>query len=81
MPRTPKPICDARRSAEVLIALSCESRSHVRDRVRSAVAAGGTTYDEEHDHGFMLQDGYSDLDGHIWELVYMEPSALQSGAA
>ena len=78
---TPKPICDARRNTEVLIALSCESRHHVREMVQTAVAAGGTTYNDEQDHGFMLQHGYQDLDGHIWELFYMEPSALQSGAA
>ena len=78
---TPKAICDARRNTEVLIALSCESRSHVREMVQKAVAAGGSTYNDEQDHGFMLQHGYQDLDGHIWELVYMEPSALQSGAA
>jgi len=78
---TPKPICDARRNTEVLIALSCESRSHVREMVQKAVAAGGSTYNDEQDHGFMLQHGYQDLDGHIWEVVYMEPSALQSATA
>jgi uncharacterized protein len=78
---TPKPIADARRSSEVLIALSCESREQVHEMVRKAVAAGGATYNDAKDHGFMLQHGYQDLDGHIWELVYMEPSALQSGAA
>ena len=50
---TPKPICDARRGTEVLIALSCESRSHVREMVQKAVAAGGSTYNDERDHGFM----------------------------
>jgi predicted lactoylglutathione lyase len=78
---TPNPICDARRNTEVLIALSCESRSHVREMVEKAVAAGGTTYNDEQDHGFMLQHGYQDLDGHIWELFHMEPSALQSATA
>ncbi len=77
----PKPICDARRSTEVLIALTCESREQVNEMVRKAVAAGGSTYNEAQDHGFMLQHGYQDLDGHVWELFYMEPSALQSGSA
>ena len=75
---TPKSVCDARHSSEVLLALSCESREHVHEMVRKAVAAGGTTYNEAKDHGFMLQHGYQDLDGHIWELVYMEPGALDS---
>jgi predicted lactoylglutathione lyase len=38
------------------------------------VAAGGTTPTEPKEHGFMYQHGYQDLDGHLWELFYMEPS-------
>ena len=76
---TPKPICDAAKSTEVLVCLSCESREAVSDMVRKAVAAGGTTYAESKDHGFMLQHGYQDPDGHIWELIYMDPSAVQQG--
>jgi uncharacterized protein len=47
--------------------------------VRKAVAADGTTYNEPKDYGFMWQHGFQDLDGHIWELIYMEPSALKQG--
>ena len=47
--------------------------------VRQAVAAGGTTYNEPQDHGFMYGHGFQDLDGHIWDLVYMEPSAITRG--
>jgi len=72
---TPKPICDATLSTEVLICLSCESRAEVDEMVKKAVAAGGTTYNEPQDHGFMYAHGYQDLDGHIWELIYMEPGA------
>ena len=72
---TPKPICDATRSTEVLVCLSCDSRDKVDEMVRNAVAAGGRTYNEPQDHGFMYSHGYQDLDGHIWELVYMEPGA------
>jgi predicted lactoylglutathione lyase len=73
---TPKEICDATKSTEALLCLSCESRQEVDDTVRKAVAAGGTTYNEPQDHGFMYGHGYQDLDGHIWELIYMEPSAV-----
>ncbi len=73
---TPKPICDATLSTEVLICLSCESRTEVDEMVKKAVAAGGTTYNEPQDHGFMYAHGYQDLDGHIWELIYMEPGAI-----
>ena len=74
---TPKAICDATKSTEVLVCLSCESRDHVNDMVRKAVAAGGTTYNQPQDHGFMYAHGFQDLDGHIWELVYMESSAVK----
>jgi predicted lactoylglutathione lyase len=72
---TPKAICDATKSTEVLVALSVESRVRVDDMVRKAVAAGGTTYNEPQDHGFMYAHGFQDLDSHIWELVFMEPGA------
>jgi predicted lactoylglutathione lyase len=74
---TPKEICDAKKATEVLVCLSMESRAKVDEMVRKAVAAGGTTYDEPQDHGFMYGHGFQDLDGHIWELIYMEPSAVQ----
>jgi len=73
---TPKTICDATKSTEVLVALSSESREKVDDMVRKAIAAGGTTYSESKDHGFMYQHGFQDPDGHIWELIYMEPGAI-----
>lgn len=73
---TPKAICDATKSTEVLVCLSCESREAVDDMVRKAVAAGGTTYNEPQDYGFMYAHGFQDLDGHIWEIMYMEPSAV-----
>ena len=75
---TPKPICDATKSTEVLVCLSCESRQAVSDLVQKAVAAGGTLHAEAKDYGFMFQHGYQDLDGHIWELIYMDPAAVQS---
>jgi predicted lactoylglutathione lyase len=74
---TPKEICDASRASEVLIALSAESREAIDETVRKAVAAGGSTYSEANDHGFMYQHGFQDPDGHIWELVYMDPSAVE----
>jgi uncharacterized protein len=73
---TPKEICDATKSTEVLVCLSSESREKVDEMVRKAVAAGGTTYKEPQDHGFMYGHGFQDLDGHIWEIMFMEPSAV-----
>ncbi len=73
----PKEISDATKSTEVLVALSLDSRGEVDEMVRKAVAAGGTTYNKPQDHGFMYAHGFQDLDGHIWEVFYMEPSAIQ----
>jgi uncharacterized protein len=72
----PKEICDTTKSVEVLVALSFESRSAVDEMVRKAIAAGGSTYKEPNDMGFMYQHGFQDLDGHIWEIFFMEPSAV-----
>jgi predicted lactoylglutathione lyase len=77
---TPKEIVDATKSTEVLVTLSSESRDKVDEMVRKAVAAGGTTYNEPQDHGFMYGHGFQDIDGHIWELIYMDPGAINQGA-
>jgi len=74
---TPKEICDATKSTEVLVCLSTESRQQVDELVRKAVAAGGKRHQEPQDHGFMYGHGFQDLDGHIWELAYMEPGAIK----
>jgi predicted lactoylglutathione lyase len=73
---TPKQICDASKYTEVLVALSAESRKEVDEMVRKAVGAGGTTYNKPQDLGFMYGHGFQDLDSHIWEIFYMEPSAI-----
>lgn len=74
---TSNKICDASQSTEVLVCLSCESRAHVAKMVAQAVAAGGTTPNPPKDHGFMYQHGFQDLDGHLWELMYMDMAAMQ----
>lgn len=68
---TPKSICDTTKSAEVLLCLSCESRSQVDDLVAKAVAAGGSIYANPKDYGFMYQHSFADPDGHQWELIHM----------
>lgn len=72
---TRKPVADAKKSTEVLVCLSCESREQVDALVAKAVAAGGTAPRQPQDHGFMYGHGYEDLDGHVWELVHMVSSA------
>jgi len=72
---TPKEICDATKFTEVLVTLSRDSREAVDEMVLKAVAGGGSTYKDPEDHGFMYGHGFQDLDGHIWELVYLVASA------
>lgn len=72
---TKKPISDAKKATEVLVCLSCESRAEVDDLVRKALAAGGTAPNAPQDHGFMYGHGFEDLDGHLWELMWMDPAA------
>ncbi len=75
---THKPVADARSCTEVIVALSMDTRAQVDDLVRKAVAAGATTHYEPKDLGFMYQHGFQDLDGHLWEVFYMDPAAVQS---
>ena len=70
---TPKTVVDAMQGTEVLVCLSCDSKEKVNDLVSKALAAGGTTPTPAKDHGTMYQHGFQDLDGHLWELIYMAP--------
>jgi predicted lactoylglutathione lyase len=72
---TKKPIADATRVTEMLLCLSCESRAEVDDLVKKALAAGGTAPNASQDHGFMYSHGFTDLDGHVWEVMWMDPTA------
>jgi uncharacterized protein len=72
---TPKEICDTSKNTEVLVSLSFESRAEVDVMVANAISAGGTTYKEPSDMGFMYQHGFQDLDGHLWEIFFMDQSA------
>jgi uncharacterized protein len=80
---TNKPVADARQSTEVLLCLSCDSRAAVDDMAARAKAAGGSWPNPPKDHGFMYQHGFEDLDGHMWELAYMEgmPAQAEDAAA
>jgi hypothetical protein len=74
-----KEICDATKSTEVLLALSAESREMVDKMVSKAIEAGGTEPREPQDHGWMYGRSFEDVDGHIWEILYMDESALIQG--
>jgi predicted lactoylglutathione lyase len=70
-----KSIVDAKLNAEALVCLSCDSRAEVDALMAKAVAAGATAPRAPQDHGFMYGHGFEDPDGHIWELMHMEPNA------
>ncbi len=74
---TKKTIADAHKTTEMLLCLSCDSRAEVDELVKKAWAAGGKVTIEPQDHGFMYAHGFEDLDGHQWELCYMDPSYVQ----
>ena len=69
---TGKPVADARAVTETLLAISVDSRAEVDDLVAKALARGASEYAEPKDYGFMYQRGIADLDGHQWEVFYMD---------
>lgn len=76
---TTREVCDTSRQTEALIAVSCEDRADVDTLVRKAVAAGGRDAMPPQDHGFMYARSFYDLDGHHWEVVWMDPKAAELG--
>jgi uncharacterized protein len=73
---TKKEICDAKTSTEVLISIDVEGREQVKEMVNKAVEAGGSTYMEPQDHGWMYYHSFADLDGHQWEIMYLDESSM-----
>jgi predicted lactoylglutathione lyase len=71
-----KEIADAAKSTEVIVALSVESRERVDELVNRALAAGGKASNDPIDHGFMYTWSFQDVDNHLWELFYMDESAV-----
>ena len=74
---TKRDVCDTSRSTEALLALSCSSREEVDSMVKTAIASGGSHAMDAQDHGFMYGWSFYDLDGHHWEVMWMDPANLQ----
>lgn len=74
-----KPIADTSRMTEVLTSLSVESRARVNQLVERALRHGGREVREPEDHGFMFGRSFSDLDGHIWEIIHVDQNAMDRG--
>ncbi|MEV6675283.1 VOC family protein [Streptomyces erythrochromogenes] len=74
---THKEIADATKTSEVLLCLSAESRTAVDELVDGALAAGATEPRPAQDHGVMYGRAFDDLDGHTWEIMWMDPAVVQ----
>ncbi len=74
---TTKKIADTKTSVEAIIALSADSKEKVNEFVDKAVAAGANIPKDPQDHGFMFTRTFEDLDGHIWEIFWMNPDHLE----
>jgi hypothetical protein len=73
---TPRPVADAHQVTEALIALSADSRADVDVTLDRALAAGGREVRDPMEDGPMYARAFSDLDGHIWEVLWMDPAAV-----
>ena len=76
---TKKEIADATKSTEAIICLSADSREKVDEMINKALEAGGSTPNEKQNNEFMYGWGYQDLDGHLWEVMWMDPGAVNQG--
>ena len=72
-----KEIADTGKTKEVLIALSADSKQQVDELVEKAIAAGGKKFRDPEDHGFMYARSFEDLDGHVWEVFWMNREHVQ----
>jgi predicted lactoylglutathione lyase len=70
-------IADPRKAVEVLNCLSCSSKEEVDTLQAKAIAAGGKPWMPAQDHGFMYGTSFTDLDGHVWELMWMDPGTVE----
>ena len=75
---TKKELADATTQTEAILALSAESREQVDELADKALEVGGSPANDPMDMGVMYGRSFQDLDGHLWEVIWMDPSALES---
>jgi predicted lactoylglutathione lyase len=68
---------DPSQATTVLNCLSADSREDVDAMVSTAIAAGGKPWQPAQDHGFMYGSSFTDPDGNVWEVMWMDPAAVQ----
>ena len=74
---TKKEVCNSATHTEAILALSAKSREEVDEFVHKALAAGGEPANDPMEYEFMYGWSFQDLDGHLWEVFWMDPSAQQ----
>ena len=74
---TKKEICDTAKSTEVIVALSAESREKVDQMIDKAIKAGARESIAPQEHGWMYGRSFQDIDGHLWEIIYMDEGAVR----
>ena len=78
---TSKDVADATGATEAIMAFSVDSKEAVDETVRKALAAGGIPSQEVQDYGFMYNHSFQDPDGHLWEVMWMDPAGPPADAA
>jgi uncharacterized protein len=76
-----KPVADAEAATALTVAVSVEDRDAVDAFADAALAAGAGAGKDPRDYGFMYQRSFHDLDGHLWEVLWMDPVAAEKGPA
>ncbi len=74
---TKKEICDTMKYTEVITALSAESKEKVDQIIKNAIEFGGTESRETQDYGWMYGRSFEDINGHIWEIIYMDENVIK----
>lgn len=74
---TKKAVADAAGSTEAIMAISAESRDEVDRLTDKALVSGGSASSDPQDEGFMYSRSFEDPDGHLWEVLYLDPAALE----
>jgi len=76
-----KPVADATEATALTVAISADDREAVDAFAEAALAAGASAAKDPQDYGFMYQQSFHDLDGHLWEVAWMDPVAVEKGPA
>ena len=76
-----KPVADATAATARTVAIGAEDRDAVDAFAEAALAAGATGAKDPQDYGFMYQRSFHDVDGHLWEVAWMDPVAVEKGPA